>query len=110
MPEGQKFMSALTEGKKMGLEPSTGKKWDMQADVVVVGYGAAGAATAITAHDLGAKVLILEKAPEGKEGGNTRVAAQGYLNTSSAEQAAAYLTALVRAVHRSRRNDPCLGR
>lgn len=63
MPEGQKFMSALTEGKKMGLEPSTGKKWDMQADVVVVGYGAAGAATAITAHDLGAKVLILEKAP-----------------------------------------------
>jgi succinate dehydrogenase/fumarate reductase flavoprotein subunit len=88
----------------MGFQPSTGKNqatpardtpvWNMQADVVVVGYGAAGAATAITAHDLGAKVLILEKAPEGQEGGNTRVAAQGYLNTSSAEQAAAYLTAL----------------
>ena len=66
----------------------------MQADVVVVGFGAAGAATAITAHDLGADVLILEKAPRGEEGGNSRVAAQGYLNTSSVEKAAAHLTAL----------------
>lgn len=40
-------------------------KWDREADVVVVGFGGAGAATAITAHDLGAAVLMLEKAPEG---------------------------------------------
>lgn len=59
-----------------------------------MGYGAAGVATAVTAHDLEAKVVFLEKAPEGQEGGNTRVAGQGYLNTSSAEQAIAYLTAL----------------
>jgi succinate dehydrogenase/fumarate reductase flavoprotein subunit len=51
-------------------------------------------ATAVTAHDLGAKVVILEKAPEGQEGGNTRVAGQGYLNTSSVDKAIAYLTAL----------------
>jgi succinate dehydrogenase/fumarate reductase flavoprotein subunit len=70
------------------------QEWDVEADVVVVGFGAAGVATAVTAHDLGAKVVILEKAPEGQEGGNTRVAGQGYLNTSSVEQAAAYLTAL----------------
>jgi succinate dehydrogenase/fumarate reductase flavoprotein subunit len=69
-------------------------QWDVEADVIVVGFGAAGFATAVTAHDLGAEVVILEKAPEGQEGGNTRVAGQGYLNTSSAEQAAAYLTAL----------------
>lgn len=68
--------------------------WDMEADVVVVGFGAAGMAAAVTAHDLGAKVLILEKAPEGQEGGNTRVAGQGYLNTSAVEPAIAYLTAL----------------
>jgi succinate dehydrogenase/fumarate reductase flavoprotein subunit len=68
--------------------------WDIEADVVVVGFGAAGMATAVTAHELGAKVVILEKAPEGQEGGNTRVAGQGYLNTSSAESAVAYLTAL----------------
>jgi succinate dehydrogenase/fumarate reductase flavoprotein subunit len=68
--------------------------WDIEADVVVVRFGAAGMAAAVTAHDLGARVVILEKAPEGQEGGNTRVAGQGYLNTSSADQAAAYLTAL----------------
>ena len=68
--------------------------WDVEADVVVVGFGAAGMAAAVTAHELGAKVVLLEKAPEGKEGGNTRVAGQGYLNTSSAASAVAYLTAL----------------
>jgi succinate dehydrogenase/fumarate reductase flavoprotein subunit len=78
----------------MKHQRSVPQTWDVEADVVVVGFGAAGMATAVTAHDLGAKVVILEKAPEGQEGGNTRVAGQGYLNTSSAEQAVAYLTAL----------------
>ena len=78
----------------MKHQRSVSQTWDVEADVVVVGFGAAGMATAVTAHDLGAKVVILEKAPEGQEGGNTRVAGQGYLNTSSAEQAVAYLTAL----------------
>src|ERR1700738_731247 len=68
--------------------------WDGETDVGVAGFGAAGVAASVTAHDLGAKVVILEKAPEGQEGGNTRVAGQGYLNTSSADEAAAYLTAL----------------
>lgn len=52
----------------MGTIP---EKWDMEYDVVVVGWGAAGTAAAVTAHDLGAKVLILEKMAQG--GGNTRV-------------------------------------
>jgi len=68
--------------------------WDMETDVVVIGFGGAGVAAAVTAHELGAEALILEKAPEGEEGGNTRVAGQGYLNTSSAESAATYLRAL----------------
>jgi succinate dehydrogenase/fumarate reductase flavoprotein subunit len=38
--------------------------WHHTADVVVVGFGAAGAVAAITAHDHGAHVLILEKQPE----------------------------------------------
>jgi succinate dehydrogenase/fumarate reductase flavoprotein subunit len=46
-------------------------KWDMEYDVVVVGWGAGGTASAVTAHMEGAEVLILEKMPEG--GGNTRV-------------------------------------
>ena len=74
--------------------PSAPRKWDEEADVVVVGFGAAGVAAAVTAHDLGAAVVILEKAPEGEHGGNTRVAGQGYLNTAAAEDAAAYLKAL----------------
>jgi succinate dehydrogenase/fumarate reductase flavoprotein subunit len=68
------------------------ERWE--ADVVVVGFGAAGAAAAVTAYEAGAEVVILEKAPQGEHGGNTRVAGQGYLNTSSAADAAAYLNAL----------------
>ncbi|MFC1820854.1 FAD-dependent oxidoreductase [Thermodesulfobacteriota bacterium] len=36
-------------------------RWHWEADVVVIGYGAAGAAAAITAHDGGAQIIILEK-------------------------------------------------
>ena len=70
------------------------EQWDKEADVVVVGFGAAGAAAAITAHDLGASVLLLEKAPEGEEGGNTKVAGQGYLHVSDVDKAIDYLNAL----------------
>ena len=75
--------------------------WDVEADVVVVGFGAAGVAAAVTAHELGAKVVILEKAPEGEEGGNTRVAGQGYLNTSSAEAGRRLSDRAVRTLHRA---------
>ena len=43
--------------------------WDEETDVVVVGYGGAGATAAIAAHDNGARVIILEKMPSG--GGTT---------------------------------------
>jgi succinate dehydrogenase/fumarate reductase flavoprotein subunit len=49
------------------------KRWDMEADVVVVGFGAGGSAAAIEAHDAGAKVLIVEKMKEGLEGGDTGI-------------------------------------
>jgi succinate dehydrogenase/fumarate reductase flavoprotein subunit len=75
-------------------QPWLPEKWDREADVVVVGFGGAGAAAAITAHDLGAKVLMLEKAPEGEEGGNTRIAGQGYLQVYDVEKAIQYLNAL----------------
>lgn len=42
-------------------------KWDLDGDVVAVGSGLGGMAAAITAHDLGRKAVILEKA--GKLGG-----------------------------------------
>ena len=40
-------------------------------DVVVVGFGNAAQAAAFSAHQTGAKVIIIEKAPENKRGGNT---------------------------------------
>ncbi|HUN82421.1 MAG TPA: FAD-binding protein, partial [Phycisphaerae bacterium] len=76
------------------MQPWLPEKWDKEADVVVVGFGGAGAAAAITAHDLGAKVLMLEKAPEGEEGGNTRIAGQGYLQVDDIDKAITYLNAL----------------
>ena len=70
------------------------EKWDKEADVVIVGFGGAGAAVAITAHDLGAKVLMLEKAPHDEAGGNTRIAGQGYLQVYDVDKAITYLNAL----------------
>jgi hypothetical protein len=78
----------------MGQTSSIPKHWDMETDVVVVGFGAAGFAASVTAHDLGADVVLLEKAPDGEQGGNTRIAGQGYLNLEGPEDAHAYLTAL----------------
>jgi succinate dehydrogenase/fumarate reductase flavoprotein subunit len=47
--------------------------WHKDADVVVVGTGFAGLAAAITAAEAGAKVIIIEKAPQQFEGGNSKV-------------------------------------
>ncbi len=43
--------------KLMNVTPT----WDYEADVVVVGYGGAGAAAAIESHDSGSTVIIIEK-------------------------------------------------
>ncbi len=59
--------------------------WDAAYDVVVIGFGGAGGVSAITAADEGAQVLILEKAPKGDEGGNTRYAGQ-FVGTITEEE------------------------
>jgi succinate dehydrogenase/fumarate reductase flavoprotein subunit len=68
------------------------EKWDYEADVVVVGYGGAGTVAAITAHDAGAKVLILEKAPY-RGGGNTGVSLGEWVSPSNKQDAINYLSA-----------------
>lgn len=50
--------------------------WDAEYDVIVVGFGGAGAAAAITAADAGAKTLLLEKAPKAEAGGNSNICMQ----------------------------------
>lgn len=51
-------------------------RWDAAYDVVVLGFGAGGASAARFAADDGAKVLLADVAPEGDEGGNTRLSDQ----------------------------------
>ena len=62
------------------------KKWHKEVDVLIVGYGGAGASAAILAADSGAKTLIIEKAPKGEEGGNTRVSGNLWFNPTPAGQ------------------------
>ncbi len=68
------------------------ERWDREADVVIAGYGGAGAAAAITAHDEGAQVIIIESMPEG--GGNTSVSMGGFLCPTNTQDAITYITAL----------------
>lgn len=53
------------------MEP--GLKWEYETDIVVVGYGGAGAAAAIEAYDNGSVVLIIEKGSVA--GGTTAISA-----------------------------------
>jgi flavocytochrome c len=52
------------------------KKWDREADVIIVGTGYAGLAAAIEASDAGSSVILLEKNPF--VGGNSITASGGY--------------------------------
>ena len=53
-------------------------KFDETWDVVVIGGGNAGFTAATTAAQKGAKVLLVEKAPESESGGNTYFTAGAY--------------------------------
>ncbi|MDR2484948.1 MAG: FAD-binding protein [Treponema sp.] len=71
-----------------------GVSWDAEYDVVVIGFGGAGSAAAITAADAGARVLLLEKAPMGEEGGNTRYPYGATQKIGNREQGITYYKAL----------------
>lgn len=62
-----------------------------QVDVLVIGGGAAGAAAAITAHDAGASVAVVEKWPQ--PGGNCRHSG-GFLVEIGGPRAVEHLDAL----------------
>jgi len=54
----------------------TGETVEKETDVVVIGAGGAGLAAAVSAHQNGAKVIVLEKMP--KVGGNTIISGSAY--------------------------------
>ena len=70
--------------------------WAAEYDVIVIGFGAAGATAATAAADEGAKVLLLEKAPEALAGGNSRVCMQwmAYVAPEDHDNAVTYMKAL----------------
>lgn len=65
--------------------------WDLETDVVVVGYGYAGGIASIEATDAGADVLLLEKMPH--PGGISICSGGGLRTAANAESAFSYLKA-----------------
>lgn len=71
-----------------------GTKWDKTAEVVVIGYGLAGAVTAITASDKGASVLILEKQARDSHCTCSSISGGLFICPSDVEGARKYMEAL----------------
>lgn len=69
--------------------------WNGAYDVIVIGFGAAGATAARFAADNGAKVLLTDAAPEGHEGGNVRYAGQVVATGSDYDKMLAYYKAML---------------
>ena len=60
--------------------------WNAEYDAVIVGFGGAGAIAAIELADAGLDVVVLEKAPYGHEGGNTRYCSQRFLHVAEEDR------------------------
>ncbi|KLD57420.1 fumarate reductase, partial [Lactiplantibacillus plantarum] len=61
--------------KALNGTPALNVNWHGNYDVIVLGFGGAGASAARFAADNGAHVLVVDAAPFGREGGNTRYSA-----------------------------------
>ncbi len=71
-------------------------KWDEETEVLIIGFGGAGAVAAMTAHDAGAKVLVVEKMERG--GGNTNFSKSGFLSLKDFEEGRRYLENVCRRI------------
>lgn len=78
-----------------GINGNLPESWDVEADVVVVGLGAAGLSAAIAAKMDGAEsVVALEAAPEEDAGGTTRVSGDMLMIPDDVDGAVTYQTEL----------------
>lgn len=69
-------IASLSAHETKAISSAAVVKWDHDADVVILGTGFSGQVSAIIAHDAGASVLMIEKAPENHQGGNSRICSQ----------------------------------
>lgn len=65
--------AALGIGTAEAKAETRSENWAKKTDVVIIGSGMGGCASALAAHEAGANVLILEKAPKHFLGGNSSV-------------------------------------
>lgn len=82
--------------------------FDRIVDVAVVGFGDAGAVTAMTAHDLGDDVLIIEKQAEDRRRPNSRFSGGIFINPSDADAAEHYMRELYRINDELYETDPAV--
>ena len=75
-------------------QPWLPASWDYTADVVVVGFGGAGAVASLVAAQAGSKVILIEKMPAGLEGGNTATAGGQIFTPYPVADAVTYLNAM----------------
>jgi succinate dehydrogenase/fumarate reductase flavoprotein subunit len=93
------FLGAGSSFAKAGIGKASQQaniptKWDYVTDVVVVGYGLAGAVAALSAREAGAEVIVLEKMPYGKEGGNSKVSGNMVFIPGNVEDGKAYFRSM----------------
>lgn len=69
-------------------------RWDAEYDVAVLGMGFSGMVSALSAARAGAQVVLLEKAPEEKAGGNSKVCGQLFAYAEDFESSKAYYSAM----------------
>ncbi len=88
-------MGVATQALAEGSADPNGlpEAWDIETDVVVMGYGYSAIASAISAAVEGSQVQVFEKAPEAEAGGNSSVCC-GYFNLVSGDGAFEYWKAL----------------
>ena len=94
-----KFIHLYSDETKENHQMSVARTWDQSFDVVVLGFGGAGATAARFAADAGAKVLLVDSAPEGHAGGNTRYAGQVVGAGTDFDQLKTYYKAMTAPMH-----------
>jgi succinate dehydrogenase/fumarate reductase flavoprotein subunit len=90
--------AAVATAGMLGAAPAAAApvpdKWDKEVDVVVCGTGFTGLAAAITAKEAGAQVVVLEKAKQEHEGGNSKVSGNMWWTPTNVDEGFQYVKAL----------------
>lgn len=81
-----------TDDESLAATGASEMAWDSETDVLVVGFGGAGAVSAVTAFEEGSAVMILEKAPH-TGGGVSGVSGANTCGVLDADKAFEYVKA-----------------